>query len=662
MKKSLYMAVIVLLSLFAASCKPAYVLDVDFALNRTDLRFKNTEAQSYFMVYSRSGWTVAFEQEVSWASLGKTAGNGNEQVNVFCQANPGVSRGVNIIVTNADGRTKMIYLSQNAGMDNPTYKPEDETVDLFSSQVSPVISITTNLDEASVAGATISVDCSGSETPWIRNVKADMESVSFDVDPFDGSGSRQGTVLISFASAKWEENPCRCAITVNQTDQTPAISLQPLFDLDPAGDVPTDIEVQTNWNPKYYDYVIGHEFSDDSWIAEHSYDGKKTISVRALENDGKTTRTTTMTCRVMDRGGNMLQGGAELSASTTLSQAVAPKPLTPVYLTEGGRYANSFLIETTDTTLYKVDLKKVDGTAIENAVGAKVIWQTAEDLIGSTYIKDEQLYFTQSVGKVGNALIGVTDASGKTLWSFHVWISATKVNTASFGGLIFMDRNLGALKATAPEGVETDAAGMHYEWGRKDPFPPVEGFTPSGNRDHMPVYPANAITFVTAQDGKPLSYTIENPAAYLWGSAGSGKEDWIDVQDADLWGGKSGVKSNADPCPWGWEVPSETQMTDVLNKMKAVSGLTHYGMEFSDDEGGKQYFPCPGYYRRTVNASSQLCNVSTFGWLWTRTSGTYNNAYVGGRRLQIHNTVANRTFATQPNRWGANIRCVKQDK
>lgn len=650
-----------LAGLLAASCDKPYTLNVDFALNRTDLRFKNEEAQSYFMVYSQSDWTVEFENEVSWATLGRTSGSGNGQVNVKCYSNPGVSRGVNVIVTNADGRWKTIYISQNAGMDVATYKPEDETIDLFAPALNPVIAIKTNLDEASVKLATVTVSCDGYDTPWIKNVTASYDKVTFEVDAFQEAGRRTGTILISFPSAKWDENQCRCAITVNQTDALPRISLLPSYALDPAGDLHADVEVETNWNPKYYSYTIENSFSDGSWIADVVYDGGRVFSIKPLINDGTEPRTTSMTCCVKDGDSYVMKDGALISATTTLTQAVAEKPLTPVYLTEEGGYANSFLIESTDTTLYCVDLKMVDGTAIENANSSRVLWQTVDGLIGATFVKDGKLFFTQSTGKTGNALIGVIDSSSKVIWSFHVWITDIHVNTFKFGGFVFMDRNLGALASTAPSGSESPTAGMHYEWGRKDPFPPVDGYSPTGNRNHMDIFPSDAVSFQIAQDGKPLSFTLENPTVYLWGSAGSGKEDWIDVADADLWGDKSGRKSNYDPCPYGWEVPSMTQMNAVLAKVKAAGSIEHYGLTLMDDDDNAAYFPCPGYYRRTTNTSSQMCNVGTFGWYWTRSTGTYNNAYTAGCRLQVHNTAGNRTIVAQPNRWGANVRCVKQN-
>jgi len=657
MKSSIYFAVAFLVCMVTVSCTKPYELDIDFALNRTDLRFKNPESQSYFMVYSRSSWKVAFEQEISWARLSKTEGSGNMQVNVYCNENTGVSRGVNIIVTNNDGRVKAIYLSQNSGTADPQYKPEDETIDLFSSSVSPVVAIKTNLDEASIAAAAISVSCPGYETPWIDNVVATKENVSFDVDAFLETGSRSGAILITFSCAKWDENPCRCVITVNQTDGNPKISLSQEYALDPAGDVYTDVDVQTNWNPKYYTFTIGHDFADSSWIVDHKYDGKKLISIKAEKNEGPSARSTLLNCYVKDANGNVIQG---TSVSATLSQKVAPKPLIPIDLTQGGKYANSFLIESTDTALYCVELKKVDGTAIENVQTARVLWQTTYNLVASAYAKDGKLYFTQSPGLIGNALIGVYDAKGKIVWSFHIWITNISVMTNKFGDYVFMDRNLGAITSKAPTGNESDNAGLHYEWGRKDPFPPVDGYSPTGNRNHMDISPSNAISFEVAQDGKSLSYSIENPCTYLWGSAGSGKEDWIDVQDKNLWGETGKTKTNYDPCPYGWEVPSESQVGDILTKCQAAGSLANYCLSFNDDDDNLAVFPCPGYYRRTTNSSSQLCNVGTFGWLWTRTTGVYNNAYIAGRRLQIHNTVSNRTMATQPNRWGANVRCVKQ--
>ncbi|MCD8184071.1 MAG: DUF4906 domain-containing protein [Bacteroides sp.] len=94
----------------------------------------------------------------------------------------------------------------------------------------------------------------------------------------------------------------------------------------------------------------------------------------------------------------------------------------------------------------------------------------------------------------GNGLIAACDANGDILWSWHIWV--TKYNPDPHGDETvltpnkqkhkytfrsdidqypMMDRYLGALEdytdAPTEEIDKSRANGLHYEWGRKDPFP-----------------------------------------------------------------------------------------------------------------------------------------------------------------------------------------------
>jgi hypothetical protein len=65
----------------------------------------------------------------------------------------------------------------------------------------------------------------------------------------------------------------------------------------------------------------------------------------------------------------------------------------------------------------------------------------------------------------GNAVVAIKNGL-RVLWSWHIW-SPVDV-PAQLGSKGFMDRNLGALTKTP--GLAT-TLGLHYQWGRKDPFP-----------------------------------------------------------------------------------------------------------------------------------------------------------------------------------------------
>ena len=75
------------------------------------------------------------------------------------------------------------------------------------------------------------------------------------------------------------------------------------------------------------------------------------------------------------------------------------------------------------------------------------------------------IFLTVGEGR-GNALVALMQ-DGKVVWSWHVWVTDAPQTMTYGNGTVFMDRNLGAAGTTAGG---TDAYGMYYQWGRKDPF------------------------------------------------------------------------------------------------------------------------------------------------------------------------------------------------
>ncbi|WP_147625832.1 hypothetical protein [Alistipes provencensis] len=65
----------------------------------------------------------------------------------------------------------------------------------------------------------------------------------------------------------------------------------------------------------------------------------------------------------------------------------------------------------------------------------------------------------------GNAVVAATDAAGKILWSWHLWVTTYSPDTNQG----WMDRHLGAMANSKEAG--SAAFGLLYQWGRKDPFP-----------------------------------------------------------------------------------------------------------------------------------------------------------------------------------------------
>jgi hypothetical protein len=266
------------------------------------------------------------------------------------------------------------------------------------------------------------------------------------------------------------------------------------------------------------------------------------------------------------------------------------------------------------------------------------------------------IYIYKPEGVKGSAIVALTDKDGKIVWSLHFWASGEAVGECTIGGYTFMDRNIGAISTTAPVNGENDAAGMHYQWGRKDPFPPAkilkqekyynsEGKNVSTGQVRSEVFP-DIITQKTEQNGVTLSTTIQNPHIYYWGSKGEGSENWCSTLDDNLWDNAS--KTNYDPCPYGYVVPSKSHLEAAAAKFSDSTN----GYMAQCDDGSNNFWCKAGWYRRTANSYCELANVDA-AYYWSSTTGVYNTSYKGSYAME------KKSLSIKARRWGGTIRCVK---
>ncbi len=284
----------------------------------------------------------------------------------------------------------------------------------------------------------------------------------------------------------------------------------------------------------------------------------------------------------------------------------------------------------------------------------------------------------------GNGLIAACDAKGEILWSWHLWItdyapSATGMdeiyddptkrklrfvyNNANV--LPMMDRNLGAMMGyvgTAPKTYQdmSKANGLHYQWGRKDPFPSsyttksIERITnknattpPEGMQNR---YGPDGITFVVNESSMTMHASLEGVSKtpivfYAKGGNASGLggvytgvgPDW--AKDAAMkeskWDGAA--KTFFDPSPAGWRVVSKDDFNAIMATKNNVSNpstqytdggyLIYYQ---ANGSGNTNYFRFTGYgrYFSTFEYINTLCVM----WARENNSLTQTNSFWIGKQ------------------------------
>lgn len=286
------------------------------------------------------------------------------------------------------------------------------------------------------------------------------------------------------------------------------------------------------------------------------------------------------------------------------------------------KVANSYIANKPKHSYVLDAMRRGDGSQLAtDHVG--VIWQSASGLVQYTDFEEGKVLFFVGANanddqliKSGNAVIGAYNADDELIWSWHIWMTnydpdATD-GSIDFNGFKLMNRNLGS-QATGSMDATTDqilsSYGLYYQWGRKDPFIGPNTYQ-AGSGSSAYLYNATGsrtalkVEKSSAQVGT-AEYAIENPLTFITGVEESAF-DWLWTGHSDnLWSGDDlTVKSQNDPCPYGWRVASERVFNGVtVTSTPAVGDEAKYGWMLSD--GSAEAFFMGGGRRRYDNASIQ---------------------------------------------------------
>lgn len=310
---------------------------------------------------------------------------------------------------------------------------------------------------------------------------------------------------------------------------------------------------------------------------------------------------------------------------------------------------------------------------------ASIYWEDVPGLVENVSIENGSdasnskilVEINKGRGK-GNAVVAFK-VDGTIYWSWHIWVTDNPANGVFYNygmesdidlnliNIQYMDRNLGATTNSFLDDQWQKSGGLMYEWGRKDPFPPLvykdsnfyEISGDVGVLKHKQIDPVNTIPVQIRpfnEIEKNIQYSVKNPITYIINTDATG--NWFSnnrykVAGAspnyiawDLWsdnakGGNSNanssnatlknesrsyeLKSELDPCPNGWRVPSY-KGRETLNNNLAFFGKNDWN---NDDNvvANRQLFP------NSVNPS--LDGIKVYPGLGM----DFTNAQGGGRNL-----------------------------
>ena len=447
----------------------------------------------------------------------------------------------------ADRRKISFTLSQNddiktrRGNIKLSYEgAESVTVEIAQAGIDQSVIIVNDPETVTYMGSSVTVDYSienpqegvklqaTSKVSWITGVVVKDKSITFDVSKNTDKSVRSGKIELTYGNAE----PTNVAVR-QQAFENAVIETSSSITVDAWGDNGKITYRITN--PRPGAKVTAR--SESSWI-KNIVVGDGEITFSAPMNSGSTSRT----------GKIVLEYKEADPVTVNVSQSVMSGTITSLGVSES---ANCYIV--TKPGVYRMPaVKGNDKSKKVAAASVEVLWETRKDadvrvgdIVNHTGYENGNIYFnvkgkTSTTVPEGNALIAAKDASGEILWSWHIWVTSVMPKDQEYknGAGTMMECDLGAAY------VESDAypwsAGLHYQYGRKDPFWGDHSCT----LDRWEKVESYATTATE-------SYAAAHPTTFI-----TNNRHWLNSEEGGLWRRN---KSISDPCPPGYVVPDGGQ-------------------------------------------------------------------------------------------------------
>lgn len=360
---------------------------------------------------------------------------------------------------------------------------------------------------------------------------------------------------------------------------------------------------------------------------------------------------------------------------------------------DGQGTANSYIAPEPNTG-YSFDAsvqgngRATTGIAPEPLAGvrAEVLWETGSvrgAVVKRAQYADGRIRF-ETGPTSGNAVIGLFDAAGDCIWSWHVWVTdydPTATAQTYSSGAVFMDRNLGALSVDPHDNA---TKGLHYQWGRKDPFPwtakPFNrepdyitcSYLPGYEHDtHSPQYNGDPTEHST------VAWSVAHPTTFMGAAPDPVAGDaaihtsWCYPPNPRLWGnafdGTSvstiNAKSIYDPCPHGWKVPAPGAWDTQIFRPSFNYRDAGYDVSYTSSSQASTFYPFGGYLS-DIYGSASFVLPELWGGTWTCTAaarrGTTRFDPAAGNCMLLIQDTAEAAYRSEPQVFGYHVRCVKE--
>lgn len=294
--------------------------------------------------------------------------------------------------------------------------------------------------------------------------------------------------------------------------------------------------------------------------------------------NGNSGYTVTVTASSLNPAGSFNRGNASGVRCVRDYKEGSPKENGAIVWSEGGSLTG---IVSRASTMKIADATNLDAGGTQSAncyvVAAPGVYSFAAKAADGSVpegIPEGTTMYVEVAAVPGNAVVAYVDDAGSILWSWHIWAAGTSLAgmEKTRGSVTMLDRLLGATGTTP--GIP-GANGLYYQWGRKDAFPGpnmIGAYAEDKEVQSEAELNGDATAVTTVNADLAVAWNVSDAAVAATAQAACAipttflsTQTWSDTPG----GAATTWTAAADPCPYGWHVPTEAEGAAIVDGLEA---------------------------------------------------------------------------------------------